>query len=355
MTAGESPKDAIAVFAEVQASLSDPFGDRDVTLALRGLDERAWQSIEAAWTARLARNDDAAAELAQAYGEAFEAARRAPGKGREKTMSLAGAMVDVIASPERSTPGRTAREVPPPGLDVAAAFSAPGASASVAAKPLAMPSFLKERPADPPGAPGFAPASPFPATPAVVAPLAPTPTPGYTGTAAVDLAAIFKSAVPFDPSARGSVPASPAHAATKARPPALAQSTSKDKAPPREAARSPSPLSKSALSGETADVDIGAIARQVLGFGAARSGSAPSSTNPTFTLDQYAQLSAEIALDADPAARAAVFARYGVGSADALTTEWRARFSADPALAGRWSAAYAHHYARLMAERGPRR
>ncbi len=161
MTAGESPKDSIAVFAEVQASLSDPFGDRDVTLALRGLDERAWQSIEAAWTARLARNDDAAAELAQAYGEAFEAAEA----------------LYVAAS---SRPGRAR---------------------------------LRRR------RHGFAPASPFPATPAVVAPLAPTPTPGYTGTAAVDLAAIFKSAVPFDPSARGSVPASPAHAATKARPP----------------------------------------------------------------------------------------------------------------------------------------
>ncbi len=326
MTAGESPKDSIAAFAEVQAALSDPFGDRDVTLALRGFDERSWQSIEAVWTARLARNDDAAAELARAHGEAFEAARRAPGKGREKEVSLAVAMAGATASPERSPPE-------------------------------------------------------------MVAPSATAPTPGYTGTAAVDLAAIFKSAVPFDPSARESVPPSPAGAAIKAHLPAQARSESRDTAPPREAGRPPSPPSKSALSGETADVDIGAIARQVLSFGAARPGSAPSRTatpqassmavappeaasgrvvirpagaaapspNPTFTLDHYAQLSAEIALDADPAARAAVFTRYGVFSADALTTEWRARFSADPALAGRWSAAYAHHYARLMAERGPRR
>ena len=89
MTTEPSPRDSIVAFAEVQASLSDPFGDRDVTLALRGFDERSWQSVEAAWIARLAKNDDAAAELAQAYGEAFVSARKAPGKGREPRKPLA--------------------------------------------------------------------------------------------------------------------------------------------------------------------------------------------------------------------------------------------------------------------------
>jgi hypothetical protein len=395
MTTEPSPKDNIAAFAEVQASLSDPFGDRDVTLALRGLDERAWQSIEAAWIARLAKDDDAAAVLAQAYGDAFESAKKAPGKQRGQKRSLAEAMAEATARPDLSasgSPSATASAPPEivPTPDVApAAFSAASPSASPAVKPLAIPSFLRDRKAESPGALVPPPAAP----PAMEAPLATSPTPGYTGTAAVDIAAIFKSVVPFDPSAKESVPANPAPAAAPARDPAQQVFNGASSAP--EAARPPASLSKSALSGETADVDIGAIARQVLAFGAARpaapstpsppvvsppvvsppvarpaAGSPPAasdrivirpagapvpSQNPTFTLDQYAQLSAEIAHDSDAAARSTVFARYGVQSSDALATEWRARFSADPALAGRWSAAYAHHYARLMAERGPRR
>lgn len=324
MTTAPSPKEDIVAFAEVQASLSDPFGDRDVTLALRGLDERAWQSIEAAWIARLAKDDDAAAQLARAFGDAFESARKAPGKQRGRTGSLADAMAEATARQDLPTSGS------PP--------------ASPAVKPLAVPSFLKDRQAESPGAPVPPPAAP----PAMGTPLATPPTPGYTGTAAVDLAALFKSAVPFDPSAKESLLANPAPAAAPARD--NAQQVFNGTSPAPQAARPPASLSKSALSGETADVDIGAIARQVLAFGAPR-----PAQNPTFTLDQYAQLSAELAHDADPAARSAVLARYGVQSGDALATEWRARFSADPALAGRWSAAYAHHYARLMAERGPRR
>ena len=405
MTTEPSPKDDIAAFAEVQASLSDPFGDRDVTLALRGLDERAWQSIEAAWIARLAKDDDAAAVLAQAYGDAFESAKKAPGKQRGQKRSLAEAMAEATARPDLSasgSPSATASAPPEivPTPDVApAAFSAASPSASPAVKPLAIPSFLRDRKAESPGALVPPPAAP----PAMEAPLATSPTPGYTGTAAVDIAAIFKSVVPFDPSAKESVPANPAPAAAPARD--HAQQVFRGPSTASEAARLPASLSKSALSGETADVDIGAIARQVLAFGAARpaapstpspsvasppvasppvasppvasppvvrpaAGSPPAASdrvvirpaaapvqaqNPTFTLDQYAQLSAEIAHDSDAAARSAVFARYGVQSSDALATEWRARFSADPALAGRWSAAYAHHSARLLGERGPRR
>ena len=78
----------------------------------------------------------------------------------------------------------------------------------------------------------------------------------------------------------------------------------------------------------------------------------PPAAQPSFTLDQYAQIAAEIAhVGTDPAGRSAVFKRFGVTDPDALTAEWRARFAADPALAGRWSAAYAQCYARLRMER----
>lgn len=451
MSTAASPRDSIAAFAEVQAALSDPFGDRDVTLALRGLDDRAWQSIEAEWTARLVRDDEQAAALAQEYGDAYEAARRAPGKGSAPRESTVGAVAQPFLAPEAApglplTPSGlpTSQENAPTPLGEPAGTGSP----APAAKPVLTPSFLKDRqalasPAPPfvaplpaaapgievnaPSAPagifGNAPGAPPGGANAISAPSASSrgvnphssnvPTPGYTGTAAVDLGAIFKSVVPFDPTAKTSPLAS---------------------APPPELARAAeSPLSRAAgapMSGETSDVDIGALARQVLAFGGPRTPPAvstpsvannpvvpaantgapapaapvankpvapapntgapappasvanrppppgantgapaplsptanrpvvtapPQPANPTFTLDQYAQLSAEIALDSDPSVRAAIFARWGIHSPDALTSDWRARFSADPALAGRWSAAYAHHYARLRAERSPRR
>lgn len=323
------PRASITAFAELRARLSDPFADRAALLAAHGLDERSLAAIEADWCGQLA-GGDAAAALSRQYGDAYSN------------------MLARLAAPEgEPRPGldeaSAAASRPEPPAPVAAPPAAPHAE-SAAPRPIAVPSFLKDRPEAASAPPPAAPAAP----PAMAAP----PAALSTGTAAVDLASILQKPVPFDPFA---------------------------KPPPRPAEppeRAPAP--RTPLTGETTDVDVAAIARRVLAFGppGARSPAPaaprppepqrpaappavvvrppePQRPEPGFTLDRYALLSAEIAMvGPDPAGRHAVFKRFGVTDPDTLTAEWRARFAADPALAGRWSAAYAHHYARLRTERG---
>ncbi|MEZ4297450.1 MAG: hypothetical protein R3B70_20980 [Polyangiaceae bacterium] len=310
-----NPRESIAAFALLKARLSDPFANRDVLLAMSALDEEAFAGIEARWCQALAKGDADAERLATEYGDAFSAALGDSLQGK----SAVGAAPLSREYEARAEKAAVANEAP---ASVVASPPGPvlGFSESAQARPVDVPSFLRE-------------------------------TPMSTGTAAVDLASILKKSVPFDPFARPSpaVESAPAPAA-----PAPSGST------------------------ETTDVDVAAIARRVLAFGPPGSRGAPPASppvqpqapspsmpvrvvvrppegprSPSFTLDQYALLSAEMAYAGkDPAARAAVLVRFGVTHADALTAEWRARFEADPALSGRWSAAYAHHYARLRAERG---
>lgn len=380
MTAGPPVRESVEAFASLRARLSDPFADRSAVLADHGLDERSYSGIEAEWCGRLAAGGAGAEALAQAFGDAYSAAlaARAARSGGEGAPALAEAFAAV------SAPASDGMQVVVP----AGAVEEKGPVSAEASRPIAVPSFLKDpKPAASVGVaagpqPGAVPAPSVGVAPAVVSPAA-APAPqestgaGFTGTAEVDLAALFKKSVPFNPGAKPAAPAPPA-------------------ASPGPA--SPAPKPKSDLSGETAEVDIGAIARRVLAFGP--SGSAPSSpgasapsapappapavpvspavmdsrgalssaaplpatplpaapdprAQPALTLDQYAVLSAEVALVRnDPAARSAVFQRFGVANPEALLSEWRARLAADPALGGRWSAAYAHHYARLRTERG---
>ncbi|MBK8258114.1 MAG: hypothetical protein IPK82_36295 [Polyangiaceae bacterium] len=189
-----------------------------------------------------------------------------------------------------------------------------------------IPSFLREKstPASVSKAPQTIPTS----TPAPVPTVVRAEVAHSTATAAVDVAAILKKAVPFDPFAKSAAVATPSQAG-------------------------PNQSKSNGMSGETVDVDVGAIARKVLAFGASKPTS-PATPPPkrVFTLDEYAALSAEIAMVGnDPVGRQAVFQRFAVSNPDALIAEWRARFGEDPQLAGRWSAAYAAHYARLRAER----
>lgn len=310
---GGSPRESVEAFALLRARLSDPFADRAAVLSEQGLDERACAAIEAEWSGRLAEGGPAALALAEAFGEVYSRALvSGAGRREEARPPLAEAFEAAAPAPPVAAPA-----APPPAV-VAEAAPAP------APKPLAVPSFLKEPPAPPSAAPSMAVAAAPPPAPPAAAP-APQAAGGYTGTAEVDIAAIFaKKSVPFDPSARPAVPAQPAT-------PAAGASTGGP---------------KSDLSGETTDIDIAAIARRVLSFGPA------GAAQPALTLDHYALLSAEIALvGTDPARRSAVFARFGVKNPEALMAEWRARLAADPAMGGRWSAAYAQHYARLRTER----
>lgn len=340
----KSPRESVEAFAELAARLSDPFADRQAELAEHGLEEASFAALQSEWCERLAAKDTKAQDLARAFGDTYAASRAkalSPAAPVPFSMSSAAAAPLASAAPEPPAPAKP----PPPPEPV---------------RPMAMPSFLKERPAA---------HSALPSTP--MQPLAPqvaqtpaepprfqstplSPPGDATATGAVDIAKLLKKPVPFDPFA-------------KPTPEALSPS-------PAEA----HPGFRSALSGETADVDIGAIARRVLAFGAAQKSPAPAAQAPAapaappakvapptpakaaapapLTLDHYALLSAEMVLaGADSVARNAVLARFGITNADALTAEWRARFAEDPALSGRWSAAYAAHYARLVGDRAGRR
>lgn len=402
------PRESIAAFAELRARLSDPFADRAAVLDGYGLDERAYPALEAGWCAKLAAGDAAAEELARQYGESYSSALCVATAGERRggrtvvadappavvgVLSAAGGTVAAVDMPAvvnapAVMESPVAPAIAPPRMETPA-----GPVSGSGARQVEVPSFLKERPAMPVAA-----ATPMiaPVAPPVVAPppLAAASPADYTGTAAVDLSAILKKSVPFDPFAKP--PVAPAGPAAAPASPASSPASQAAAASPREPGPPAAPPeSKTPLSTGTADVDVGAIARRVLAFGppgrpggsgaasppepqrpiapAAPSPAAPPpaappaaapprvvirppqppAAQPSFTLDQYALLSAEIAyVGTDPAGRSAVFHRFGVTDPDALTAEWRARFAADPALAGRWSAAYAQCYARLRMERG---
>lgn len=373
MSTVKGPGESIEAFAVLRARLVDPFAERAVVLREEGLDERALAGLEATWSARLAAGDAAAEELARAFGEAFSNARaKSGGSEPGARTALAEAFSGVTSAAESAAPVIEAAPVaaePTPVQPTYAqpsyakpTFAQPTPGQEPAAKPaFAQPTYAQQAPQQP----TFAQQAPSPPAAAQQAPSPPAVAPEYTATAGIDLGAIMKKVVPFDPFAKPSVGAA-AGGEEKVRPPA----------------------SRTPEFGGTAEVDIAAIAAAARDRFAkpkgATSGSGPvappaaplaapapappaappapatplvsvivRNPPPAMSLDQYALLSAEIAIvGTDPAGRAAVFKRVGVDNPEALMAEWRARFAADPALAGRWSAAYANHYARLRTERG---
>lgn len=435
------PHQSIEAFAALRARLVDPFAERALVLREEGLNERALAALEATWSTRLAAGDAAAEELAQAFGEAFSNARAMSGDRFGAARSSESESNAQPGLAEALSGVTSAAESAPPVIEAAPVAAEPTPVQPTYAQPsYAKPTFVQPTPPQEPAAkpafaqptyaqhapqqPTFAPQAPSPPAVAQQAPSPPAAATEYAATAGIDLAAIMKKVVPFDPFAKPSVGAA-AGSEEKARPPAsrspefggtaevdiaaIAAAARDRFAKPRGAASgsgpsaptgappvppvppaasprappsvTPAPAAKGLAFGETADMDISMIARQVLAFGprgaptpapppsrapaAAAppppSAAAPSpvvvaapapSPPPAMSLDQYALLSAEIAMvGTDPAGRSTVFKRVGIENPEALMAEWRARFAADPALAGRWSAAYAHHYARLRTER----
>ncbi|MBK8253268.1 MAG: hypothetical protein IPK82_11455 [Polyangiaceae bacterium] len=75
------------------------------------------------------------------------------------------------------------------------------------------------------------------------------------------------------------------------------------------------------------------------------------------TMEQHAELSAELSAGVDATQRAALFAQYGITSPMALATlsaQWQARLNADPDLTKRWQAHYKQHRDK-MRERATRK
>lgn len=313
----------IRAFGELCARYNHPFSERAEVLSGAGLTPAQWAELRGSWCARLGQEGEG---LAREFGAAYAAQWAAGPSGRSTAVAAAGggAMAPSMEVASAAAAAAVAVGVPKAPVVIEAASGAPPAAQ---ARPVAVPSFLRERS----GAPAMV-------APAMVA----SPVADFQATTGpMDMTAMLeKAAIPFNPSAVPSIPQA---------------------SPTATGASGPAPRSPGI--GDTGDVDVSAIARKVLAFGPpaktppapvspVSAAPAPPGPLPAFTVDQYALLSAEIVLVADPAARAAVFARFGVDDPDALTSAWRARFAADPALAGRWSAAYAEHYARLRSERG---
>ncbi len=138
-------------------------------------------------------------------------------------------------------------------------------------------------------------------------------------TSGVDFQRMFSTILPFDPNAKPeSLPLPPVQ-----------------KAPP-------------ALTG-TADLNIHDIVSSILPFDKDKQ----ADSTLELTLEQYASLSAELAIH--PENKAEVRARYFVSSDEALSrldTLWKHRFAGDPSLASRWRQLYDEYHRWLNQQRG---
>jgi hypothetical protein len=106
--------------------------------------------------------------------------------------------------------------------------------------------------------------------------------------------------------------------------------------------------------GETAPVDVRALMRNVLAFDASKPPAPPQPAGQarSFSMEEYAALSAELSLHPDSSA--AIWARVGVHDAQTASNvmaQLNARLNADPAFRQAWQAAYAAHRARIAGAR----
>lgn len=273
----------IRMFAELCGRYDHPFSDHASVLSEAGLTVSEWEAMRSAWRERIV-SDTAPARLAKTFGEAYSCAV-------SSTLTL---------SAQQSTPKDL--------LSPATRHSPTIVSVSTGGAIGPRDEHLMREPAR--------------AMDATTGP--------------VDISAIAKKAVPFDPTKAPSLP--------QARPVAAAPSAEEMWPPPAE----------------TGEVDVSALGRKVLVFGPAAhpSPAPPRGQAGDWTVERYALLSAELVLATDARARSEVLLRFGIDDTGAFTTMWRKRFEADAALAERFHAAYAEHYARLCQGRssgpGPR-
>ncbi len=306
-TSGEdAPVLAIERFATMSADI-EAGGARDEVLAREGLSLAAWTRAQESWLGKMA--DEAARkrfELTNRYNAAFVAQRRSlDGSARRaeqknKKGPIAAPAKVALASPPFVAP-------PPSFVAPGPAFVAPPAPFGAAPAKVAAPAKIAA-PA-PIAAPGriAMPTMELPAFGAIPAPsvVASSPPTHLGGTVAAELISPFVSGAPLPfrtTSIGNAAPAPPAASNLEGLP---FRST---------AGPAPAPLAPAAVA-------------------------APSRA-ARFTLEQFASLSAEIAVA--PAAVAQVRGRYGLEEAShrAEAEEWGRRFAADRELFVRYSALF---------------
>lgn len=217
MTAdASSPMDSAEAFARLCATLDDPFADRAAVLDRAGLTENACALLQERWAARMA--EEGAEELAEEFCEAYAAARSGARKktvGSEKQFSSADVSLVAAANPglERAEDARPASAPPadvptfmqerspvfePVALGCApTATAAPAPAISTETGALDLRQLLK---------------APLPFDPnardaAVVAERAPSHVlPAATGTSEVVVSKLVQPSTPFDDSTSRSAP-----------------------------------------------------------------------------------------------------------------------------------------------------
>jgi hypothetical protein len=76
LTTPDSPDHSVKRFAEIMASLANPFAEPAAVLSAAGYDAASWSLLEREWSQRIAR--DTSGRLASAFGQAFAAPSGAP-------------------------------------------------------------------------------------------------------------------------------------------------------------------------------------------------------------------------------------------------------------------------------------
>jgi len=312
-----------AQYLEVAPALSgiEPEA-RDEALAAREISDESWARAESYWTLTLALDlHRARTDRADAYGRACAQALQARGHtehAREDTLPEAGA---VPASTATGGPPAAAPAVPPPPPPIPAPVSTPQ---------VAVPSFLRAA-----------------ATPRTLAPVSGAmPKPGRVSVAVAALR-------PVPATGPGPDATSDATPAYRADPLPFGRTASAAYAE-RLATAPAAPAPADANRSDATVIGTSAGFEPALPFGAAGVSAKPVAKLPELTLEQHAALSAELAVGSDPARRAAVLARYGIESTEALIAlgaAWQARLGAEPETAQRWKVIYAEQRTRIQHER----
>jgi hypothetical protein len=308
----------------------DP-AERPEALAARDLDPDTWARAESYWVLtfaidlQLGRSDRTEA-LGRACAEAHaKAAGAGSASRRDEEIQPAGDPVTSTASHESAPPAFPAQ--PPVHSTLPAHEAAP----AVLTGPKALPSFLRQ--AGTPQAP-----------PPMQAPVAPLAVPAIM--AAVPPPAILPSA-PAATSSHGrkvfdaTLDVVPAQAVA---PLPFGQAQSPEYAARLRTSPTPAAAPIPRAGHDATRMDTGPADGPATPFGVA---GGPTSL-PSLSLEQYAMLSAELAVQQDGPSRAAVLARYGVDGVRqlaALGTYWRKRLEQDPTVSARWKAVYEQHRA----------
>jgi hypothetical protein len=318
-------------FARIQARLRAPFADRDAVLHAAGVDEVAFRSAKARWSAELAAND--ADPLRDRYRAAFAAARS------RSSEPPVGADEPDSSRSESETPGSqspdSASDAPRDDKKFVASYMLASAPVAPTARhtPLAMQPPLGPRAAPPPHVP-LAPILAEPARvarPRQAATLAPV-----ASTEPLDLdrlrAIVLADPTPFlgrtSPERLQQLRAEAAKADARSL-----------ESPAAAAGRTAPEPDETAMYVPCAPIEAGVAA---LPFAKK---SEPPAPPPDLDVERYAALAAEIQAKG---ATLAVLARYGVASPGALQAVhagFERRFTAEPPLRARFEARRAHYLA----------